>query len=126
MNLRAARATVGLLAFIFLTTGLLGACGGSERPPWAGQQASSQPASGSAPSDETLGLAQETANRLLDAFKDRDYDRQWAMLSPDAHARWGSEDAFRGFLERKFGPGEVSYELGDPQPSSQTGAVAVP
>jgi len=48
------------------------------------------------------------------------------MLSSEARVRWGSKETFGGFLERKFGWGDVSYELGDPQASSLSGGIAVP
>jgi len=126
MNLRAARATFRVLALAVLIATLLAACGGHDGPPWAGPATS--PADTAAPSSvgDQSGEARQTASRFLAALVDRDFDGLWRMLTDDAQARWGSKDAFRVFLERKLGSYDISYELGDPQSSSQSGPIAVP
>jgi peptidoglycan/xylan/chitin deacetylase (PgdA/CDA1 family) len=126
MNFRAARATLRFLTLALLTTVFLAACGGDDRPPWAGSSTSSPQTADSSPSDENSGRARETATRFLGSFADHDYDALWEMLSSEAQVRWGSKEAFGGFLERKFGSVGASYELGDPQSLSQPGAIAVP
>jgi len=125
MNLRAARATFRLLALALLTTAFLAGCVNSDTPPWTGPAPS--PKSGaSAPSDEQSREARKTATRFLRSFVDRDFDGLWGMLRGDTQARLGNKEAFGGFLQRKFGSGDLSYELGDPQSSSQSAAISVP
>ena len=125
MNLRAERATFHFLSLALLTTAFLAACAGSDGPPWT-KPTSSPQGSSAAPSDDQSREARKTATRFLSSFVDRDYDGLWETLSGDAQTRWVNKEAFRGFLERKFGSRDVSYELSDPQSSSQSGAIAVP
>ena len=126
MNQRAAGGTFRLLTLCVLTAGLLSACGSNDQPPWAGPATSPADTAAPSPVDDQSGEARQTASRFLDALVDRDFDGLWRMLTGDAQAPWGSKDAFRAFLERKFGSHDISYELGDPQSSSQSGPIAVP
>ena len=126
MNLRAAGGTFRLLALSALTAGLLSACGTNDRPPWAGPATSPADTAARSPGDDQSGEAGETASRFLDAFVDRDFDALWGMLVPDAQSRWVNKEALGGFLGRKFGSGDISYELGEPRSLDQAGSVSVP
>src|SRR5438874_13259217 len=125
MNLRAARSTFRVLALALLTTAFLAGCVNSDTPPWTGP-AQSPKTGASAPSDDQSREARKTATRFLRSFVDRDFDGLWGMLRGDTQARLGNKEAFGGFLQRKFGSGDLSYELGDPQASSQSAAISVP
>ena len=125
MNLRAVGGTFRLLALVVLATALLSACGSSDPPPWASAGSSIEPSASSSP-DVQLSEAKHTATRFLDAFVDRDFDGIWRMLASDAQSHWVNGEAFSGFLERKFGSRNISYELGEPRSFGQSGAVAVP
>ena len=126
MNQRAAGGTFRLVALCVLTVGLLPACARNDQPPWAGPATSPAGTAAPSPVDDQSGEAQQTGSRFLDALVDRDFDSLWRMLTGDAQARWGNKDAFRAFVERKFGSYDIRYELGGPQFSSQTGSIAVP
>ncbi|TMG05469.1 MAG: polysaccharide deacetylase family protein [Chloroflexi bacterium] len=126
MNLRASGGTFRLLALSVLTAGLLSACGGNDRPPWAGPATSPADTAAPSPGNDQSGEARQTASRFLGAFVDRDFDGLWRMLVPDAQSHWANKEAFSGFLERKFGSREISYEIGEPRSLGQSGASAVP
>lgn len=70
--------------------------------------------------------ATRAGTRFLDAFVDGDTESLWAMLGPEAQARWGHEQVFDAFLERKFGTERVIYELGEPRRLAGAGHIAVP
>ena len=129
MGLPAARRTVrlgSLPALAVLTSLLLAACVNDEAPPWARQATPSPEGTVSPLSEAELRDATRTAARFLDAFVDGDTESFWGMLLPETRARWAGEQALGGFLERKFGPRRLLYELGEPARLTGAGSIAVP
>jgi len=129
MELPAASGTVRLLlsfAAITLISIPAAACGGDEAPA-AGPATPSPDGTSVSLSTAMSRDARRTAARVLDAFVDWDTSRVWEMLLPEVQARWTGEQAFSGFLERKFGEQRLDYELGEPRPLADSGdSITVP
>jgi peptidoglycan/xylan/chitin deacetylase (PgdA/CDA1 family) len=72
--------------------------------------------------EDALGVAES----FLAAAAEKNQGRMWTLLAAEARAQWASEESFAAFLQRKFSPVKLDFDLGRLEPQAAGASVRFP